>query len=260
MAHAIDRSYNTRKATIEAVLSSPLTYLRFLCYFLMHTSITDGSTACVFLGNNRTGRSPHGGALHTHGWEGSRTLVRWDSSARRQLRRLAYTECIKGLENGWAQSLPELWCWRAAVGVSVQSGCDDATVRWWWCCELRGGVDARRDVDGRATAVLPRRCLGTAEHDSDLLTEQGHKPRRRGLAGWPRRRAGRLPSQTSARAEAGTQAVLAELGASGWENCFVGSLRGRWTWARRDRGGGFHTHRFVPDSSGRDSFQGRDDK
>jgi hypothetical protein len=80
------------------------------------------------------------------------------------------------------------------------------------------GVDARRDVDGRATAVLPRRCLGTAEHDGDLLTEQGHKPRRR---------AGRLPSQTSARAEAGTWAVLAELGASGRENCFVGSLRGR---------------------------------
>jgi hypothetical protein len=65
------------------------------------------------------------------------------------------------------------------------------------------GVDAWRDVDGRATAVLPRRCLGTAEHDGDLLTEQGHKLRRRGLAGHAAAQAGcrarRAPGQRPGR-------------------------------------------------------------
>jgi hypothetical protein len=80
------------------------------------------------------------------------------------------------------------------------------------------GADARRDVYGRTTAVLLRWRLGTAEHDGDSPAEKGHKSRLN---------AGRPSSQTSARAEAGTRAVRAEMGASEQENCSVGSLRGR---------------------------------
>jgi hypothetical protein len=64
-------------------------------------------------------------------------------------------------------------------------------------------MDARHDVERRATAVLPRWCLGAAEHDGDLLTEQGHKPRRRGLAGHAAVQAGcrarRAPGQRPGR-------------------------------------------------------------
>ena len=41
------------------------------------------------------------------------------------------------------------------------------------------GADTRRDVDGRATAVLLHWCLGTAEHDGDSPVEQDHNLRRR---------------------------------------------------------------------------------